>query len=235
MFIGHFGIGLGSKKAAPKVSLGTLFLAAQFLDLLWPTFLLLGWEKVTINQGSQELTPLNFTYYPFSHSLFVAMVWGLLVGAIYFLVKRNKRGSIILGLCVLSHWFLDLIVHRPDLPLYPGNSPLVGFGLWNYKLAEVIVEGLIFIAGLIIYLNATKPKNKTGIFAFWSLVVFLVIIHVSNIFGPPPTNTTAIAWAGESQWLLVVWAYWADSRREPKTTVAEVKERTRGKKVEQPL
>ena len=145
------------------------------------------------------------------------------------------KGSIILGLCVVSHWILDLIVHRPDLPLFPGNSPLVGLGLWNYKLAEVIVEGLIFMAGLILYLKATKPKNKTGIFAFWSLIAFLVIIHISNLFGPPPTSTTAIAWAAESQWLLVIWAYWADSRREPVTDVAPVKERTPGKEVVQPL
>ena len=214
MFIGHFGIGLGAKKAAPKVSLGTLFLAAQFLDLLWPTFLLLGWEHVTINQGSKEMTPLNFTYYPYSHSLLMAIVWGLVVGGIYFLIKRKSKAAIIIGLCVVSHWVLDLIVHRPDLPLYPGPSQMVGLGLWNYKIAEVIVEGLIFVAGLILYLKATRPKNKTGIFAFWSLIAFLVIIHVSNVFGPPPSNTTAIAWAAESQWILVLWAYWADSRRE---------------------
>lgn len=215
MFIGHFGIGLGSKKAAPKVSLGTLFLAAQFLDLLWPTFLLFGWERVTIDHIDTEMTPLNFTYYPFSHSLVMAIVWGVIIALIYFLIKRNRIGSIILGLCVVSHWILDLIVHRPDLPLYPGNSPLVGFGLWNYKITEVVIEGLIFIAGLILYLKATRPKNKTGIFAFWSLIIFLVVIHLSNLFGPPPSNTTTIAWAGESQWLLVLWAYWADSRREP--------------------
>lgn len=185
MFIGHFGIGLGSKKAAPKVSLGTLFLAAQFLDLLWPTFLLLGWEQVTINHGSKELTPLNFTHYPLSHSLVMAIVWSLIVGMIYFLIKRNRKASIIVGMCVVSHWILDLIVHRPDLPLYPGHAQLVGFGLWNYQIAEVIVEGLIFIAGLIIYLKSTKAKNKTGIFAFWSLILFLVIIHIGNLFGPP--------------------------------------------------
>jgi membrane-bound metal-dependent hydrolase YbcI (DUF457 family) len=234
MFIGHFGIGLGSKKAAPKVSLGTLFLAAQFLDLLWPTFLLLGWEQVTIKTGSKEMTPLNFTHYPWSHSLAMAIVWGLVVGLIYFLIKRNKSASIIVGLCVVSHWILDLVVHRPDLPLYPGHSTLVGLGLWNYSTAEVIVEGLIFIGGLILYLKATKPKNKTGVFAFWSLIAFLVIIHVSNIIGPPPTSTTAIAWAAESQWILVLWAYWADSRREPVNKGASEKVTREKAKVMQP-
>ncbi len=214
MFIGHFGVGLGAKKAAPRVSLGTLFLAAQFLDLLWPTFLLLGWEHVTINHKSTEMAPLNFTDFPLSHSLLMAIVWGLVVGAIYFLIKKNRKGAVVLGLCVVSHWVLDLVVHRPDLPLYPGNSPLVGFGLWNYKVVEIIVEGLIFIIGLVFYLRQTKPKNKTGIFAFWSLIIFLALVHISNLFGPPPSSPTAIAWAAELQWLFVAWAYWADSGRE---------------------
>ena len=80
MFIGHFGVGLGAKKAAPSISLGTLFLAAQFLDLLWPTFLLLGWERVKIQPGMTVMTPLNFTHYPLSHSLLMACIWGVLFG-----------------------------------------------------------------------------------------------------------------------------------------------------------
>lgn len=213
MFIGHFGIGLGAKKAAPKVSLGTLFIASQFLDLLWPTFLLLGWENVKIQPGTTKMTPLNFTHYPISHSLLMACVWGVLFGAVYFLIKRQYKQSIVLGLCVVSHWVLDLIVHRPDLPLYPGNSPLMGFGLWNFKILEIIVEGLIFIIGLTLYLRATKPKDKVGKYGFWGLILFLAFIHISNIFGPPPTNVTAIAWAGELQWLFVIWAYWVDHHR----------------------
>lgn len=213
MFIGHFGVGLGAKKAAPKISLGTFFLAAQFLDLLWPTFLLLGWERVTIQPGITKMTPLNFAYYPFSHSLLMACVWGALFSIIYFIIKRNSRGAFILGLCVVSHWVLDLLVHRPDLPLYPGNSPLVGFGLWNHVPAEIIVEGLIFFVGLWFYVRTTKPKNKAGSYGFWTLIVFLVFIHISNLFGSPPPNPMAIAWVGELQWLVVVWAYWVDRNR----------------------
>lgn len=213
MFIGHFGVGLGSKKAAPSVSLGTLFLAAQFLDLLWPTFLLLGWEHVEIQPGITQMTPLNFTDYPISHSLLMACIWGAVVGLFYFLVKRNSRGSFILGLCVVSHWVLDLLVHRPDLPLFPGNSPLVGFGLWNHMTAEIIMEGGIFFVGLWLYLRSTESKNKAGSFGFWGLIVFLLFIHVTNLFGSPPPNATAIAWAGQLQWLLVIWAYWVDHNR----------------------
>ncbi len=213
MFIGHFGVGLGAKKPAPRVSLGTLFLAAQFLDLLWPTFVLLGWEHVNIQPGNTKLTPLEFSYYPFSHSLTMALIWGLLFGLVYFFIKRNFKGAFLLGLCVVSHWVLDLLVHRPDLPLFPGNSLLVGFGLWNYPVFAITVECLIFIIGLVLYLGATKAKNRTGKYSLWGLIIFLVLIYLSNLFGSPPPNVTVVAWAGELQWILVIWAYWVDKNR----------------------
>ena len=159
------------------------------------------------------MSPLNFTDYPISHSLLMACAWGLLIGAAYFLIKHKSRGAIILGLCVVSHWVLDLLVHRPDLPLYPGNSLHVGLALWNYPPVEIIVEGLIFVAGIVIYLRATKAKNKIGIYAFWPLVILLALIYISELFGSPPPGWKAIAWVGESQWLFVIWAYWIDNNR----------------------
>jgi FtsH-binding integral membrane protein len=119
----------------------------------------------------------------------------------------------VLGLCVISHWFLDLIVHRPDLPLYPGDSAKVGFGLWNSLPWTLVVEGLIFATGMTLYLRLTKSKNRAGSVGVWALVGFLVLIYVGNLFGPPPPSTTAIAWVGQSQWLLVAWAYWVDRNR----------------------
>ncbi|HKK46590.1 MAG TPA: hypothetical protein VJ964_13780 [Balneolaceae bacterium] len=219
MFIGHFGVGLGAKKSAPKISLGTLFLSAQFLDLLWPTFLLLGWEHVKVQPGITKMTPLNFTDYPLSHSLVMACVWGIVIGGIYFLIKRKYRGALILGLCAVSHWILDLIVHRPDLPLYPGGSIMAGFGLWNYPAAEIIVEGLIFFIGLWLYVRSTESKNKVGTYGFWGLIIFLILVHAGNIFGSPPPNATAIAWVGESQWILIIWAYWIDHNRSAAVSV----------------
>ncbi|HET7117976.1 MAG TPA: hypothetical protein VFI29_15880 [Hanamia sp.] len=221
MFIGHFGVGLGAKKPAPFISLGTLFLAAQFLDLLWPTFVLLGWEHVIIQPGNTKMTLLYFSYFPFSHSLLMDMVWGILFGLVYFIIKRNYKGAVILGLCVVSHWILDLLVHRPDLPLFPGDSPLVGFGLWNYPAIAIAVEGLIFIIGLLLYLRTTKAKNKVGRYAFWALILFLVLIYLSNLFGAPPPSATAVAWAGELQWLLIAWAYWIDRNRIIRNAVVE--------------
>lgn len=214
MFIGHFGIGLGAKEAAPRVSLGMLFLAAQFLDLLWPTFLLLGWERVEIDPGNTAMTPLNFSYYPLSHSLLMATIWGILIGLGYYLVRHRRYEAIILALVVISHWILDLLVHRPDLPLYFGNSMKVGLSFWNNVPLASMLEGLIFAAGLLFYLNATKAKDRIGRIGFWFMIVLLLAIHLNNLWGPPPTSTRAIAWAAELQWLFVLWAFWIDRHRE---------------------
>ena len=214
MFIGHFGVGFAAKKAAKKTSLGTLFLAAQFLDLLWPIFLILGIEKVEINPGNTALTPLNFIYYPFSHSLLAAIVWGLIFGLIYFVIKKDLRNSVWCGLLVPSHWILDLIVHRPDLPLLPGSSSsMVGLGLWNSVYGTIIIEVGIFLTGVYLYINSTQPKNKTGSIALWSLVVFLLLIYFMNIFGPAPDSVDSIGYVGLSQFLLVAWGYWIDRNR----------------------
>jgi hypothetical protein len=215
MFIGHFGTGLAAKKLDPKISLGTLFLAAQFIDLLWPIFLLLGIEKVQIEQGNTAMTPLNFISYPYSHSLFGVLIWSVLLGAVYFLLKKNFRSSLLLGLLVMSHWILDLFTHRPDLQLLPWSDFKMGFGLWNSVALTIIVEGLIFILGSYFYMTATKTKNKKGSFSLWGLLIFLSLIYVMNIVGPPPTETNAIAIVGMFQWLLIVWAYWIDRNREP--------------------
>ena len=116
----------------------------------------------------------------------------------------------VLGLLVLSHWILDLIVHIPDLPLYPGNSPKFGLGLWNSMTLTVLAEGAIFIAGIVMYMNAKKQLHQKVTWKFWSLIAFLIIIQVSNLFGPPPPSVAMIAWAGHLQWIFVLWAWWAD-------------------------
>ena len=213
MFIGHFGVGLAAKKIDNRPSLDTLFLASQFIDLLWPFFLLLGIEKVEIDPGASAFNPLNFVYYPFSHSLLGVLFWALLIGAIYFLIKKNFKSALLLGILVLSHWILDLVTHIPDLPLFPGNDTKVGFGLWNSVPLTIAVEGLIFIFGSYLYIKATKAENKKGIFALWSLLIFLIVVYITNVFGPPPESAEAIGYVGLSQWLLIAWGYWIDRNR----------------------
>ena len=145
MFIGHFAAGMAAKKIQPTLSLGTLFLAGQFLDLLWPMLLLLGIEHVIISPGISKMTPLDFVDYPISHSLLVVIIWSVVFGVGFFLFTRNRIGALLLSGLVLSHWVLDLLVHIPDLPLYPGASPKFGLGLWNLPFLTILIEGAIFI------------------------------------------------------------------------------------------
>ncbi len=213
MFLGHFGVGFAAKTVAPKVSLGTLFLSAQFIDLLWPSLLLLGLERAKIDPTATKVTPLDFVHYPISHSLLAVIGWAILIGLIYFSMRRDSRNAIVVGTLVISHWLLDAIVHRPDLPLYPGSSAMVGLGVWNSLPLTLVIEFSIFGLGVWLYMRATKPIDKTGKWALWSLVIFMALIYMGNTFGPLPPDIKAVAWAGHAQWLLVVWAYWIDKHR----------------------
>lgn len=215
MFIGHYGVGLAAKKTAKAPSLGTLFLAAQWLDLIWPLFIILGIEHVELNPGDTKMTPLNFVDYPFSHSLLFVLGWSIVMGVIYFLIKKNKKNALIVGLLVLSHWVLDLFVHRPDLPILV-SGPYVGLGLWNLPMVEIILEFGIFILGVWLYFSTTTPKDKIGIYAPWSLIILLALIHVVNLTGPPPPDVNSIGYAGLGMWLFVFWAYWGDKHRTSK-------------------
>ncbi len=221
MFIGHIAVALGAKKAAPKVSLGTLIMAAQFVDLLWPIFLLLGVEHVRINPGDTAFTPLDFYDYPVSHSLVTGIGWAIAFGLVYYVVRRSARNAWILGACVLSHWVLDFISHRPDLPLVPGFNKYVGLGLWNSVPATIAVEGALFVVGIVLYLRSTAALDRIGKYSFWSFIIFLIIVATGNIAGSLPPNATALAVVGMAVWLLVLWAYWIDRHRRPSTNVAQ--------------
>ncbi len=214
MFIGHFAIGFAAKKIEPKVSLGTYFIAVQLADLLWPFLLLLGVEEVAIAPGITAVTPLDFVSYPISHSLATMVLWAALYGFFYKLTSKNIRGGWILAICVVSHWVLDWITHQPDMPLFPGNSPLLGLGLWHSVFWTEIVELSIFGAGVFFYAKATKALNKKGSIGLWSLVIFFLVINVANLMGPPPPSVDAIVWSAMLQWLFVIWAFWIDRNRE---------------------
>lgn len=212
MFIGHFAVGLLTKKNEEQPSLAMMFVAVQLLDLLWPVFILLGIESMSIDPGNTKLTHLDFENYPYSHSLLMAIVWGLALGIGYFLFTKNKKGSLLLGGLVFSHWVLDLITHRPDLPLTPFSETKVGFGLWNYPVAEIMLELFIFGLGAFLYYKSPCFKRKI---AFWLLMAFLLIIHTMNLFGPPPPDAMAVAWSANLMWLIVLWAWWIE--RKPPT------------------
>lgn len=214
MFIGHFGVALAAKKIAPKTSLGVLMLAAQFLDLLWPIFLLLGIEHVEIVPGITKVSPFDFTDYPISHSLLIILVWSVVVAGIYFAILRYAQGAKIVALLVLSHWVLDFIVHRPDLPLRPGGEARAGMGLWNSWSASIAVEVLFFGVGLWMYLTSTRARDDVGRYGFWSLMALVFLGWVSSLVAGAPPDTTSLAWGGMTLWLTVPWGWWADKHRE---------------------
>jgi hypothetical protein len=215
MFLGHYAVALGAKKTEQRISLGTLFLSAQLVDLLWPVFLLLGLEHVRIDPGNTATTPLDFYDYPYTHSLLGAIVWSAVAGAAYLAFRRFPRGAWIIASLVFSHWLLDLLTHRPDLPLGVGTDIFFGLGLWNSVAGTVVVEAGIFSLGIFLYTRATRSADNIGTYGFWGLIVFLAGIYVANLTGPPPPDPSVIAVAGNASWLFVVWAYWVDRHRRP--------------------
>ena len=212
MFLGHYGLALAAKRAAPRTSLGTLVFAAEFLDELWPILLLLGIEQVRIVPGLMVASDLQFTYYPFSHSLLMAIVWGALIGAGYFMFRRYGRGGWVVGLLVVSHWFLDLPMHQKDLPLWPGaTSPKFGWGLWNSISLTYIIEFTILLAGISAYNRMTRPTDQIGRWGWWTYVLVLIALFVTS--NSPPPNERALAWMTLGIWLFVPWAWWIDKHR----------------------
>lgn len=212
MFLGHFGIAFGGKKAAPALSLGLLFLAVGWADLLFFPLALLGVEHFRIAPGATAVTPMDFYDYPISHGLVGLAVAGLVLGSGYFLFRRQKAAALVFGLGIVSHWFLDAFVHRPDMPILAG-APYFGLGIWNSVALTVAVEAVALGVGLAIYLKATRALDRMGSWALWSLVAFLVILWVASIAGPPPPSERAVAWSGVGMWLFIPWGYWIDRHR----------------------
>ena len=214
MFLGHYGVAFAAKRAAPRTSLGALAFAAQFLDELWPILLLLGVEQVKIVPGLMAASPMDFTNYPYSHSLLMAIVWGILIGGVYFLLRRYGRGAWIMGALVVSHWFLDVPMHRADLPLWPGaSSPKVGWGLWNSIPATYVIEFAIYAIGIAVYLRATRARDRIGSWGLWAYILVLAILLVTSNGSPPPSERV-LAWTALGLWLFVPWAWWVDKHRD---------------------
>jgi hypothetical protein len=229
MFLGHFAVALAAKRAAPELSLGTLFLAAQLADLVWPVLVLLGVERFEVRPGITAVTPLDFVHYPWSHSLTAMALWGVALAVAWVAVKQGTpRAALVILAVVLSHWLLDWVSHRPDLPLTVGGEARHGLGLWYSLPATLIVEGALFAACVAFYARTTRARDRIGRWAFWGLAAFLAIVYLASVFGPPPPDARAVTWSANAMWLLVAWGYGVDRHRksgsdpnqeEPKTGV----------------
>jgi hypothetical protein len=214
VFLGHFGVAFAAKRVAPRPSLGTAMLAAQWADSIWPLFVLLGIERAEIRPGVTVVTPLDFVSYPYSHSLIADLVWAALFGVVYGTLRKDWRGAMWLGALVLSHWVLDVIAHRPDMPTWPGG-PILGAGLWNSLPATLVVEFALFAVGIWIYSRAAVARDTLGKVLLWTFAITLVVLYVAAVFGPPPPSERVLAYTGLLGWAFVAWGYWIDRHRVP--------------------
>src|ERR1041385_8309530 len=165
MFIGHYAVGLAAKQFAPRSSLGALIAAPILLDLLWPIFLLLGWEQVSIVPNGNPFLRLQFDYYPISHGLIAVVGWATLYASIYFGVTRYLAGTVVVWIGVVSHWLMDLIVHTADLQLQ-AQGRFYGLGLWRHRWLTMGLEFSLFAISIWIYQRRTRPKNQIGLIGF---------------------------------------------------------------------
>lgn len=214
MFLGHFGLALAAKRVAPRPSLGTTVMAAQWPDGIWPIFVLLGVEHVEIRPGVTTVTPLDFVSYPYSHSLVADLIWAALFAVVYGTLRKDWRGAIWLAVLVLSHWLLDVVAHRPDVPTWPGG-PKLGAGLWNSLPATLIAEFALFGAGIWIYNRSAIARDTQGKVLLWTFVITLTVLYLAAVFGPPPPDQRVLAITGLLGWLFVAWGYWIDRHRVP--------------------
>jgi LexA-binding, inner membrane-associated putative hydrolase len=211
---------MAARASAPRASLGTYLVACQLPDLVWPVLLLLGVERVRIVPGITAASPMDFEWYPWTHSLLMSLVTSSLFALAYRAARKDGPAALWLGISVFSHWVLDWITHRPDLQLVPWSPARVGLGLWNHPLATMVTEGAMFAVGIWMYLGATRAKDKIGSIAFYSLCAALVILFAMSSTGPPPPNPKTLAIVALSVWLFVPWAYWIDRHREARPAQA---------------
>ncbi len=213
MFLGHVALGFAAKRVAPQASLGVLLGAAELIDVLFPAFVIVGWESVRITPSGNPFLAAEFRY-PLSHSLAMTLAWSVVAAAIYWLATRYRKGAATVGILVLSHWLLDLASHKPDLPLVPGLPPMVGLGLWYSVAATLFVELLMIAAGVWVYARCTRARNGIGSYGLWVFVAVLIALYGAMVFGPPAPDPAAFAWAALTFALLFVVAWWIDRHRE---------------------
>ena len=216
MFVGHYGVSFAAKRLDKTIPLWVLFLAVQLLDVGWGILVPLGVEKVRIVPGITASNPLDLYYMPFTHSLVAALLWSLAAYVAYRAIRAfgaSHRAAGLVAVAVFSHWVLDLVVHRPDLPLYD-NAAKIGLGLWNYPAPAFLLEVIVLFGGMFLYLRSTTATTRLGRYGMPLFGVVMLAIQATVFFGPPPaSDRTAAVTALGSYVLFAAVAGWLERRR----------------------
>jgi len=212
MFVGHLALAFAAKRRAPDIPLVWLMAAVTTADLVWPIFVLTGIEHVRISPGATAFTPLVFESYPWSHSLLLLMGWALALAGLARLGGLPVRAGRLLALLVLSHWLLDFISHAPDMPLWPGRSPRLGLALWDSIPGTLIIEGAMWLTGLVLYLHGRRSEGWAGPVALWSFVAVCTVMWAGGPWSPPPPSERALGWFALIGWIVLPWVALADRR-----------------------
>lgn len=217
MFVGHYAASLALKSVEKKSSLGILFIGVQFVDILFFPFVLLGIESVRVIENFTASTHFELVFMPYSHSLAASFLWAFAAYALFRLVfAKSHRVSLVVGLAVLSHWFFDLIVHTPDLPLLLNDTAKVGMGLWHYPIATYALEAVLLVGALMFYLRRTSHNNTfTGKYGMIIFIIVLMLVNIGNIFGPPfGDSQTTLAFSALAMYFAFAGiAFWLDRKR----------------------
>lgn len=219
MFLGHFAVGLAAKRLAPRAPLPVLLAAPQVLDIAFPIFVATGVERMHVVAGATAASPLVLDYLPYSHSLVAAVLWAIAFAVAYLAATRDRRGALVLAACVASHWVLDWIAHAPDMPIFSGDGPRYGLGLWNSVPGTIAVEGGMFAIGVAIYSRATRARDGVGRWGWAILVAVLSISFVGAVFGPPPPSTNALVTLSFAMFSVIPIAWWIGRHREDVSAV----------------
>jgi len=212
MFVGHYAVSLALKKFEKRASLGVLFLAVQFVDILFMPFVLLGIERMNIVPGFTESTHFELEYVPYTHSLVGSVFWAAVAYAVFrWLFVKKQSVALVVAVAVFSHWLLDLITHTPDLPLWTDDTMKLGLGLWNSAAATYALEAIMLITALWLYVRQTQASSTLGKYGMPVFVVVMLLINIVNIYGPPPAGgkvemaisamVAYLAFAGIAFWL----------------------------------
>ena len=216
MFVGHYAVSLVLKRVEKKASLGSLFLGVQLVDVVFVPLVLLGIERLNVVENFTQSTHFELEYLPYTHSLVASFLWAGFVYGIYRVISpRNTSVALVMGIAVLSHWFLDLLVHTPDLPLWSDASTKLGFGLWNSAIATYTLEAAFLAVGLWMYLRSTMAFGATGRYGMGVFVVLLLLVNAANIFGPLVDDSkVTLAISSLSMYFLFAGAaHWLDGKR----------------------